>query len=35
MNQQPSRWTAILGDIQFWVPFAVLVIGLVLLYLVQ
>jgi hypothetical protein len=35
MNQQPSRWIPILGDIQFWVPFAVLVIGLVILCLVQ
>src|SRR5579872_1005058 len=28
-------WTAMLGDVQFWVPFAVLLIGLLLLRLVQ
>jgi hypothetical protein len=35
MKQERSRWSAIFGDIQFWVPFAVLVLGLLILYLVQ
>lgn len=30
----PRRmWTAILGDVQFWVPFSVLMLGLLLLRL--
>jgi hypothetical protein len=28
-------WRAVLTDIQFWVPFAVLVVGLIVLYSVQ
>ena len=33
----PSRslWRAILGDVQFWVPFTVLLIGLLLLRIVE
>jgi hypothetical protein len=30
-----SWWTAILRDIQFWIPFGVLVIGLLLLRMIQ
>lgn len=28
---QKLRWSAVLRDIQFWIPFAVLLIGLLLL----
>jgi hypothetical protein len=33
--ERQTWWTAILRDVQFWVPLAVLLIGLVLLWLVQ
>jgi hypothetical protein len=35
MNQPRIRWRAIAKDVQFWVPFAVLMLGLALLRLVQ
>lgn len=28
-------WVAVFSDVQFWIPFAVLLIGLLLLYLVE
>ena len=31
----PGRWAAILTDVQFWVPFTVLLIGLLLLSFVR
>jgi hypothetical protein len=35
MNERTVRWAAIFVDVQFWVPFMVLVIGLVLLWFVE
>ncbi len=35
MNHSQTPWQAILKDVQFWVPFAVLLLGLALLRLVQ
>jgi hypothetical protein len=36
VSDRPRTWpAAILGDVQFWVPFTVLMIGLLLLRLVQ
>ena len=36
VSERPrSWWRAILTDVQFWVPFFVLVLGLTLLHLVQ
>ncbi|HSM78707.1 MAG TPA: hypothetical protein VLT57_13805 [Bryobacteraceae bacterium] len=30
-----SPWKAILGDVQFWAPFGVLLLGLLVLALIQ
>jgi hypothetical protein len=35
MDHSHTRWHAILKDVQFWVPLAVLLLGLALLRLVQ
>jgi len=34
MDHPPMRWQAIFKDVQFWVPFIVLLVGLALLRLV-
>jgi hypothetical protein len=37
-NSEPRskiRWAGIFADVQFWVPFAVLIVGLLLLRLVE
>jgi hypothetical protein len=35
MNQPRIRWRAIAKDVQFWVPFIVLLVGLALLRVVR